>query len=79
MKVILIVSFILKLFEFGEGYKYFMWYLRALQLIIHLPMLHVLVPANVSVMFEIFVPIATFDLFDADWTTMLVFDFNFSE
>lgn len=35
-----------------------------------------LLPANVAEFFSIIVPIATFDVLDADWTTQLVLEFD---
>lgn len=37
---------------------------RSLQMIVHLPMMQVIVPANVATMFRIIIPIAMFDLLD---------------
>jgi len=36
--------------------------IRSLQMIVHLPMLKIIVPANVITLFEYVIPIAMFDL-----------------
>jgi hypothetical protein len=38
--------------------------IRSLQMIVHLPMLRVIMPANVSMFFQILMPIVIFDIFD---------------
>ena len=45
-------------------------------MIIHLPMITIVLPANVSAFFSILIPIATFDVFDSGWTTELIFKFD---
>jgi hypothetical protein len=38
--------------------------LRTLQMILHLPLVKVIVPGNVSMFFQAMIPIAMFDIFD---------------
>ena len=45
-------------------------------MIIHLPMLWIIIPANVSAFFSRLIPVATFDILDSGWTTELVFEFD---
>ena len=45
-------------------------------MIIHLPMLMIIIPANVSAFFSKLIPIAMFDVLDSGWTTELVFEFD---
>jgi len=40
-------------------------WVNSLQMVIHLPMMHVLVPPNVSAAFSSILPIVTFDVFNA--------------
>ena len=60
----------------GDGFRYFNWYLRSLQIALHYPMMHIIVPANVSAFFEGLLPIIQFDILDPEWTTELWFKFN---
>ena len=55
---------------------YMIGFIRSLQMIIHLPMLMIIMPANVSAFFCILIPIATFDVLDSGWTTELIFEFD---
>ena len=40
---------------------------RALQLILHLPLLNIIMPSNVMQIFEIIIPIVMFDVFENDY------------
>lgn len=51
-------------------------FIRSLQMIIHLPMLMIIIPSNMSAFFSKLIPIVTFDILDSDWTTALVFEFD---
>lgn len=61
----------------GGALRYFLWYLRTVQIIAHLPMLKPIVPANVNQFFNFMIPLLTFDMLDSDWTTKWVFNYNF--
>lgn len=61
----------------GGALKYFLWYLRTIQITAHLPMFSVPVPANVAEFFKLMIPVLTFDVLDPEWTTLLVFNFDF--
>ena len=62
----------------GGALKYFLWYLRTVQIVAHLPMLKPVMPANVGQFFNLMIPLLTFDILDADWTTKLVFNFDYT-
>ena len=72
-----VIFFLINLFG-GSSLKYFVWYLRTLQIIIHLPFMTTQIPANVSAFFEMLVPIVTFDLLSSSRTTekIMVFDYE---
>lgn len=53
-----------------------MWYMRTLQLIIHLPLLQIVNPANVAVFFNALVPAVTFDIIENEWTSQLILEFD---
>ena len=49
-------------------------------MIVHLPMLRIIVPANVAMMLEIVIPIAMFDLLDDfDWEELSNVGVKFDE
>ena len=60
-----------------KGMDFYKWYLRSLQIIIHLPMLRIVVPGNVSEFFRYIIPIVQFDILDAEWTTELIMEFDY--
>ena len=45
-------------------------------MILHLPMLRIIIPANVSAFFQIILPVVQFDLLDPEWTTELIMEFD---
>jgi hypothetical protein len=55
---------------------YILGMLRSLQMIIHLPMLRIIVPANVSMFFSIIIPVVMFDIIAPEYSTELVLDFE---
>ena len=52
--------------------------IRALQIFLHVPMMMLSVPGNVSMLFEIIIPVATFDIFEyaSPVEKALIFDDN---
>ena len=48
--IVLVITFILSMVS-GGALQGFLWYLRSLQLIIHLPLLQTTLPSNVSAFF----------------------------
>ena len=52
-------------------------WIHSMQFIIHLPILGVLVPSNVSAYLQSVVPIFTFDFLPSELTTEFVFDFDY--
>ena len=57
--------------------KYFIIFMNSFQLIIHLPIMNVVVPANLGKFFKIMCPIATYDIIGSDVSTEKVFTFDF--
>ena len=75
MKSMMLISFLVNLIMSG-AMGYMVAWINALQMILHLPMLLILIPANVAAFFSIILPVVQFDLLDPDWTTNLVFEFD---
>mmetsp|Transcript_41185 Transcript_41185/g.62649 ORF Transcript_41185/g.62649 Transcript_41185/m.62649 type:complete len:111 (+) Transcript_41185:3922-4254(+) len=77
MRWLFLSSFVLNLF-IGGALSYMLLFIRSLQLIIHLPIFHVLMPANVILFYKSIMPFAKFDLLDNDMGlnagTVLSFD-----
>lgn len=73
--MLLIVNFALNQVLSG-GFVYMLELIRTLQMILHLPIMRIIIPSNVSQLFSIIIPIAMFDILDAEWTTELIFDFD---
>ena len=59
---------------------YMMFMIRALQLVMHLPMLQVVLPSNVSMLTGMLSPIVMFDVLENEWgydiSMILEFDDN---
>jgi hypothetical protein len=51
LKFALVLTIILNFFISGKALRYFIGMINSLQLIIHLPMISIIVPANVSTFF----------------------------
>ena len=64
-------------FGFGEM-KYFIQLIRALQMILHLPIIFVLVPGNIGMFYEILIPIVMFDVLENEkgYDTTLVLQYD---
>ena len=72
MKIMLIATFAMNLIMSG-AMVYMIAMVRSLQMILHLPLLKVILPGNVSMLFEIMIPIVMFDILDSSWSTELIF------
>ena len=48
----------------SESMEYFIGLINALQMVLHLPMLWIIMPGNVTIFFKIILPIVMFDVLD---------------
>ena len=71
----MLISFLINLVLSG-AMSHMVGWINSLQLIIHLPMLKTLIPANVASFFALILPIVQFDLIPPEWSTELVLDFD---
>jgi hypothetical protein len=55
---------------------YLLGFLQSLQLVLHLPMFSIIIPANVAMIFEYILAVVMFDILDPSYTTELVFNFD---
>ena len=63
MLALLIFAFVLNTFVSGSMI-FFLGMIRAVQIILHIPLLQINTPAIVTVIFELIIPIAMFDIFE---------------
>ena len=63
MLALLIFAFVLNTFVSGSMI-FFLGMIRAVQIILHIPLLQLNCPAIVSVIFELIIPVAMFDIFE---------------
>ena len=57
--------------------QYMLGLVRCLQMVLHLPLVNIVVPGNVTMIFAIIIPIAMFDVLDNDtynYSTLFNFD-----
>lgn len=79
MKWMLIVTLLLAMVPTGLSFRYYMWYLRSLQLVVHLPMFYIVVPPNVCRYLEVVKPIVVFDLLPSEWVRSVLFTFDMEQ
>jgi len=46
-------------------------------MMLHLPILHVIMPANVNEFFGLILPVAMFDIIESSYSTELIFEFDY--
>ena len=72
---LLVSTFIMSAF-FKCSMNLLLSFLNQLLLVIHLPMFRIIIPGNVITVFEMIIPIYTFDILDPSYTTELLFEFD---
>ena len=75
---ILVIAVILNYFLPG-GMKYMMFFIRTLQIILHLPMMSIIVPGNVSLLIHNLFPVVMFDILEVTeekFDASLIFQFD---
>lgn len=79
MRYLLLISLAFMYLFDSFGFSYYMWYLRSLQLVVHLPMVYIVCPANVCRYFELVKPIVTFDLLPSEEIRDFIFSFDYAK
>ena len=46
---------------------------------IHLPLIRILIPSNVNMVFSVLIPIVMFDIFDSEYTTEMLLEFDYEQ
>ena len=72
----LLIGSLLLNFVFAGAFTYMVQWIHSMQMIIHLPMMRIPVPSNVSAYFQTVVPVITFDVLPSDYTTELLLEFD---
>jgi hypothetical protein len=71
----MLISFLINLVLSG-AMTFLVGWINSLQLIIHLPMMMILIPANVSIFFSLILPIVQFDVIPPEWSYELFLTFE---
>jgi len=53
--------------------------IRSLQIVIHLPLIRILVPSNVNMVFSVVIPIVMFDIMETEYTSELFLEFDYEQ
>ena len=69
------LTMVLQLFMAG-AMSFMIGWINTLQIIIHLPMIKILIPSNVSVFFQTIIPVVTFDIIPPEWSTEHIMEFE---
>lgn len=72
----MLVGSILLNFAFPSAMVYMMMMIRTLQIMLHLPLINVILPGQVTEMFAIMISLVMFDLIESSDTTEKVFEFD---
>lgn len=72
------IVMIMNMFLSGAMSSMVQW-INSLQMMLHLPMMHLIMPANVSQFFELILPIAMFDIIESTFSTELVLEFDYDK
>ena len=78
MRFLFLIALGLNVF-FSGGSKYMFYLIRALQLVVHFPIMRIILPGNVSMLMSIIMPIVMFDILDNDLEIDAGMIYNFSE
>ena len=70
MKIMLVAVFLLN-FVLSGSMKYMAMLARFLQIVLHLPLIHISIPGNVISLNKVLIEVAMFDVLDSSWTTDL--------
>ena len=75
LKLSMVAVFFLGFF-FQGGLIYMIQLVRALQMVLHLPMMRILLPPNALMFISVIIEIAMFDILPAEYTTDLIFEYD---
>ena len=80
MTVMLFLAIILNLVVQGSGsMKYMIAMLNSMQITIHLPLMSISMPSNVSFFFQLILPFVMFDIISSQYSTEIVFQFDYEK
>ena len=75
LKVMLVVAFAMNIL-FSGGAIYMLYLIRTLQMILHIPMFKIVIPANLMQIISNTLEVAMFDILPAERTTDFLFKYN---
>ena len=78
IEALLLISVIINLMFNDRTLNYILALLRALQIVIHLPLMRIYITANLNMVFSILIPIIMFDIMDSDYLSELLLEFDFN-
>ena len=78
IEALLIISVIVNLMFNDLTLNYILAMIRALQIVIHLPLMRIYITANLNMVFSILIPIIMFDIMDSDYLSGLLLEFDFN-
>jgi len=76
VETLFIISIILNLAFNDLTINFVLGMIRALQIIIHLPLLRIYLQANLNMVFSIIIPIIMFDIMDSDQLSEYILDYD---
>ena len=78
IEVLLIISLIPNLMFNDLTLTYILAMIRALQIVIHLPLMRIYITANLNMVFSILIPIVMFDIMDSEYLSEVLLEFDFN-
>ena len=76
VETLFIISIILNLAFNDLTINFVLGMIRALQIIIHLPLMRIYLQANLNMVFSIIIPIIMFDIMDSDQLSEYILDYD---
>ena len=76
IETLFILSIIINLFFNDLTLNYALAMMRALQVVIHLPLMHIYLQANLQMVISILIPIIMFDIMESESVAELVLEFD---
>jgi len=76
MEILFILAIFLNFFE-GRSLLHYLMLVKCLQFIIHLPLIYVLIPSNVSMIFSYIIEIVCFDMIDSKGADDKLLNFDY--
>ena len=76
LMVLLVIAILLNFFDVSGCMDYMIALIRYLQIVLHLPLMKVVLPACMIFANKCLIQVAMFDLFDPEWTTDYIYEYD---